>query len=286
MGYLDCVANPLGFVEALVDFWTPRHNVTIHLLDMGGIASVERDVAHVLACDVLGVECTDDHWLPDFEEPFIENARSGDPELIDKELEAMEWILQQQDCAYRQQIMAFTKASTTTPHLQLYYADKFWDSCEEHDLGSSSFSNTTYLLDLLQSQAGCGHLSQNTIDDLRSQSRTTNPLNQVTTEPSRQPIHEPGVPVALNMEISLGLGTSHLVEPWDSQVFSSYDTKLYASSSQVMAVFTVMMVFVGFLFRRLKIPYPLPGRRWDVRVRDASTTKRYDTVKKKDCIGN
>lgn len=261
--YLDCVANPLGFVEALVDFWTPRHNVTIHLLDMGGIASGERDVAHVLACDVLGVECTEDHWLPDFDEPFIENARSRELELTDEELEAMEWLLQQRDCSYHQRIMKFSKASTTKPHLRLHYAEKFWDACEVQNRVSRSFSNTTYLLQLLQSQVGCGQMPYNAIDELRSQRTSTNPLNQVTTEPSRQPTDQASLFMVL--EDSFVGGNPELIETWDSHLFSPYEHNLCASSSHVMAVFTVMIAIVGYLFRRLKFPHT--GRRCDVRIR-------------------
>lgn len=264
--YLDCVANPLGFVEALVDFWTSRHNVTIHLLDMGGIAQAERDVAHVVACDVLGVECTENHWLPDLDEPLVENVRSGDPELTDEELDAMEWVLQQRDCSYHQQIMEFSKASTATPHLRLHYAEKFWDSCEAHHRNASIFTNTTFLLELLQSQAGCGPLSPIAIDDMRSQRTKTNTLNHATTDPSVQPDHQPGV--FLNLENSLGLGKAEtVVKTGDSPPFPPHDPKLYASSSHVLVLFLLTMVVVGYLFRRLQPPHPWTRRRWEVRVR-------------------
>jgi len=190
--YLDCVANPLGLVAALLETF-PTERTTVYIMDMQGIAEVNRDVGHVIACDVLEVPCTTQHWLPNLENtPIKLNERSGHPGLTSSQLEDMGWLLRQRDCSYRRQLQEYvsigtsnnshTKKNTSLPSstLILHYADTIWDGCdddpdddeeeeqeEEGNAGVPSFPsrdrfvrNTTWLFEHLQSQVGCGPLSR------------------------------------------------------------------------------------------------------------------------------
>jgi len=196
---LDCVANPLGLVATLLEAF-PTERTTVHLMDMQGIANVEMDVGHVIACDVLEVPCTTQHWLPNLDNiPISLNTRVGDSGLTSSQLEDMGWLLRQRDCSYRRQLQrhVFTGRdnnsnkddSSSSSMLILHYADTIWDGCddddeeegEEHDEFSSFLSgdhhvrNTTWLMEHLQSQVGCGPLSRTALEDLRRQHQESKP---------------------------------------------------------------------------------------------------------------
>jgi hypothetical protein len=192
--YLDCVANPLGLTKALLEYWNDyQHrtanvaNVTVHLLDMQGIAQVQRDVGHIVACDVLGVKCTANHWLPQVqEEPILQNAKSGNPGLSKEQLLDLEWILRQRDCWYRAGLEKWATTSSSSsstaasaPRLKWHYAETLWDQCD--DDGLARFANTTFLLDVLQSQVGCGTMSASSLHHLRLRRQA----NRTTTSTKR-----------------------------------------------------------------------------------------------------
>ena len=80
------------------------------------------------------------------ENPILQNKKTGNPELSRIQLEDMEWALRQRDCGYRDFLWQH-------PHLQVYHGEMMWNNCENVQ---SSFVNTTFLLDLLQNQMGCG----------------------------------------------------------------------------------------------------------------------------------
>ena len=138
--YLDSVANPLGLVQ---HFRKQGWNVT--LIDMMGVARDRRDVAHVVACEVLKVPCHDG-WL-DGPEQIFQNTKSGDPGVSDQQLIEMEWLFRLRDCAYRESL-------EQDPGLQILHRYSLWHGCPES--APKSLLNTTLLLNLLQNQVGCG----------------------------------------------------------------------------------------------------------------------------------
>jgi hypothetical protein len=149
--YLDCVANPLGLVQALL-----QQQWAVRLLDMEGIAHQKWDVGHVLACHVLQVPC-EDHWLPGMHRPMFVNTKTGNPELSQHQLNDLEWALRQRDCGYRTYLESHTSTTTTMNHLlQVYEGETLWEGCDHDSTDALVFTNTTFLLDLLQSQMGCG----------------------------------------------------------------------------------------------------------------------------------
>ena len=198
--YLDCVATPLGLVAALLEAFsadssfsssssttsTRTTRTTVHLLDMQGIAALHRDVGHVVACDILQVPCTDHHWLPQIDHPIVQNSRSRPSGLTMDQLDDMEWILRYRDCSYRRQLLSpppppllVAQPPGSTPNasassLFLHYAETLWEGCEEVDDDDDDDDsmyrygrNTTWLLEYLQSQVGCGPLPATAIGEWR-----------------------------------------------------------------------------------------------------------------------
>ena len=208
--YLDCVANPLGLVTALLEAFpstTTSTTTTVHLLDMQGIAALHRDVGHVVACDILQVPCTDHHWLPQIDHPIVQNSRSRPSGLTMDQLDDMEWILRYRDCSYRRQLLSpppppllVAQPPGSTPNasassLFLHYAETLWEGCEEVDDDDDDDDsmyrygrNTTWLLEHLQSQVGCGPLPATAIGEWRRRTalrrRTKNERPGVARSPA------------------------------------------------------------------------------------------------------
>jgi hypothetical protein len=115
--------------------------------------AADLDVSHVLACDMLGdVPCLDG-WVEGMAHPQRLNQKFGNPGITQHQLEEIEWFFIQRDCA-------FQKASANQPNLQVHYGVTMWEHCNDPHPG---FGNTTLLLELLQSQVGCGGTDSNTI---------------------------------------------------------------------------------------------------------------------------
>lgn len=266
--YLDCVANPLGLVEALLNFWdqqleifvssSTKPKIAVHLLDMEGISSLNRDVGHALACDVLEVNCTTDHWLPNVERPILKNVKSGNPELTDAQMDGMEWLLRQRDCSYRPTLVQATKRSEQNSQktlLYLHYADTLWDACFNQD-SASILTNTTYLLDLLQSQVGCGSLPKTAISDLQESQRqqdeaALHPLDKTirSTLPQAQTQRSPSNPTAM------------IYNQGSISSYESHGDIMQTARTQLLALCIIVMLVLGFFFKRLKCRNAVAQRR-------------------------
>jgi hypothetical protein len=147
--YLDAVSNPLGLVRA---FRANSWKVT--LIDMAGVANDQMDVAHVVACEVLKVPCQNG-WVGGVVEQILQNTKTGDPEMTLQQIEGMEFLLRQRDCAYRDEL-------EQDNGVQILHKFALWDGCDApssvSSLSSNSlaeYRNTTFLLKLLREQMGC-----------------------------------------------------------------------------------------------------------------------------------
>ena len=137
--YLDSVANPLGLVQA---FRSNKWKVT--LIDMGGVEERRLDVAHVIACEVLKAPCVSG-WLEGLEQ-ILQNKKTGDPGMSEEQLEEMEWILRQRDCAYQENM-------ERDDGITILHRHSLWKDCTSPN---PDFLNTTFLFNLLQTQMKCG----------------------------------------------------------------------------------------------------------------------------------
>jgi hypothetical protein len=305
--YLDCVANPLGLVTALLEAFpsTPTTTTTVHLMDMWGIENLHRDVGHVVACDVLQVPCTEDHWLPNIEQPIRQNNRSKHAGLTQSQLEEMEWVLRYRDCSYYHQLHQHELLSPSS--LSLHYADTIWDGCNPPTTSSTDSTtsgaddydsdgieryarNTTWLMDLFQSQVGCGTLPPTAIMHLiwkekRTQKRAgsanrdtarmprTVPLKTRSTT-STEPIIRGGITGGGG---ALGLTRSRASADPSSpsqQGNEHHDLLKHTATAQVATLLLLLVAFTGTVFRRVKCrtiqpPQRLANRRQSMSRRGA-----------------
>ena len=145
--YLDCVSNPLGLVQALRKNQKNQFNAT--LIDMGGVEHQSMDIAHASACHVLNVPCTPDGWVRGINHTLVVNTKTRSIELTDREFEEMEWLFRKRDCAYAQELQ-------NDPGVTILFPHTLWKDCnkEESDI-HHQLLNTTFLMQLLQSQYQC-----------------------------------------------------------------------------------------------------------------------------------
>ena len=183
--YLNSVANPLQIASYILH--ERIRNVT--LIDMSGVADAQLDISHVIACRILRVECLDG-WVKGLEHTvWRSNARSLDPQLDDSQINELEWVLQQRDCAYRDELEPYIEEGS----LALLHRHLLWKDCDKFSYETQkSFRNTSYVLELLQSQVGCGPLASNAsqrttyISDMMQRSRAMhNNQTSAGTVPSR-----------------------------------------------------------------------------------------------------
>jgi hypothetical protein len=146
--YLDSVANPLGLVQAF-----RSNNLPVKLIDLGGVTELGLDVAHVIACEILKVPCVGG-WLEGLEQ-ILQNKKMGDPEISEKQVREMEWIFRQRDCAYQAKLQA-------DDGIEIFHRHSLWEDCPTPAV--ADFANTTFLLNLLRAQIGCGDGSVNASD--------------------------------------------------------------------------------------------------------------------------
>jgi hypothetical protein len=147
--YLDCVANPLGLVRELLR-QDKDWNVT--LLDMGGIAKKGLDIAHVSACDILNVPC-DQGWVKGIDRVLQHNVKTKPLENVTlQQVAQMEEWFRLRDCAYQAELLLFE----TKQQLTILHQDSLWQNCSSSSPRlSKQLLNTTWFLQLLQSQFNC-----------------------------------------------------------------------------------------------------------------------------------
>jgi hypothetical protein len=271
--YLDCVANPLGLVQALLQQQPQQppqnnnHNNNhwkVDLMDMQGIATQGLDVAHIIACQVLQVPCTSEHWLEGIERPILRNKKIGDPGLSLEQLDDLEWILRQRDCGYRSYLQHH-------PNLQVHYGDTLWEGCDDDDeiISSSSFSsslfvNTTFLLELLQSQVGCGSGSGNNKNMIRQwrhpQQPTTTTKVLLPEAPTTKVLlkKQPHLPLLLVSDEDSGkvLTANNVANknssPKEVAANNKDDPMLQSAKSQLYGLYLLLLFVIAYFFRHLK----------------------------------
>lgn len=177
--YLDCVANPLGLTLHLLSNLPP--NVKVSLVDMGGVAEKGLDIAHVSACQILGLPCSA-HWVRGINRTLVVNPKSRQLEGVSTaQLDEINWLLQQRDCSYQQPLDEFQRQG----RLEILHSlDLTWGHCQI-EAGSSkqeifgSFQNTTFLVEVLKSQYLCQSDQALNLTEMMAQSNLTADLHGV-----------------------------------------------------------------------------------------------------------
>jgi len=96
LGALDSLA----LAEMLLD-----NGLRVILIDSSGIIHEGYDISSVMACDVLGAECTSDKTLKELQsEPLVKNVKvdkNYNLNVEEKELDAMDKVMRQYDCKFQ-----------------------------------------------------------------------------------------------------------------------------------------------------------------------------------------
>jgi hypothetical protein len=122
------------------------------------------NVPHVIACNVLKVPCQNG-WVERLEHTVWHlNSRTGDPGLTAQQLDNLEWLFRQQDCAYCDKLLILERTHNKNTNisnndgwtLTILQNDTLWQDCDQYDdhFQQSLRKNTSHLLYLVQSVGG------------------------------------------------------------------------------------------------------------------------------------
>jgi hypothetical protein len=105
--------------SSMLSLW----NVT--LIDMGGVDKAGLDISHVIACQVLQVPCTKNGHVQGLEHKHLHsNRREADPGLTVEQLDELEWLFRQRDCAYAQDLVS-------DPGVTVLFRDSLWEESQK-----------------------------------------------------------------------------------------------------------------------------------------------------------
>jgi len=128
----------------------------VKMIDMGGVDRDGTDVAHSVACDVMGGKCDDNGWVKNHDEVFSNAALEYDfDHLSEKEQEASEKLFRYRDCAFQESLAG-------NPAFSIVRRDSIWEDCkhdEDHEWIYQTFRDpdegTRLMYDGLLSQIDC-----------------------------------------------------------------------------------------------------------------------------------
>eukprot|EP00934_Nitzschia_sp_Nitz4_P008258 Nitzschia sp. Nitz4//scaffold63_size106090//58301//59884//NITZ4_004394-RA/size106090-processed-gene-0.127-mRNA-1//1//CDS//3329555987//8248//frame0 len=110
--------NPLHAAEAyLAEGWK------VKLIDMGGVEADNREVTHVISCDILTGECNDGQlFCHRTDNPHEEETSADLEDLSTSQKKDAEALFRNRDCA-------FERALTKNPNFEILYKDSIWSEC-------------------------------------------------------------------------------------------------------------------------------------------------------------
>jgi hypothetical protein len=148
--YANSVANPLGLAVEL-----RKHGWPVVLVDLEGVATAGLDPAHTIACEILNAPCHEG-WVkglsrqPSAVHPQATRPMTG---LSQVQLDEIEWIFRQRECAYRH--ILWDDAGVQI----LQRGNSIWADCSTKPTEwQRSLLNTTTFLEELYAQVGCSKL--------------------------------------------------------------------------------------------------------------------------------
>eukprot|EP00980_Cylindrotheca_fusiformis_P021225 scaffold8161_cov111-Cylindrotheca_fusiformis.AAC.2 len=151
---MNSAMNPLGMTQYIRE----QTGWNVVLIDLAGVQTVGADVSHVIACEVLGnTDCQNgfvsDRYNKTFHLNHVEMDLCG--ELDDDQMEALEVLFRQRDCAYQEEL-------TKDPGVYTLLQSTLWQGCSsDHDDVYQQLKDTTTILDLAQSEIGCQTSNKN-----------------------------------------------------------------------------------------------------------------------------
>jgi hypothetical protein len=149
--WIDTVMNPMKIASAYAE-----QGWNVAVIDYYGTTHAGRDVAHVIACEVLqGVNC-EDGWIRDLKKERISVPSYYQiDELRYTDRNELEQAFLLRDCCYKERL----RRNST---FEVYHQKKLWESCpaDRQNL-IEQLESTDFFLALLQSQQPCGSSTVN-----------------------------------------------------------------------------------------------------------------------------
>lgn len=146
--HVSTYVNPLGMALGIIQ----KYGISTTVLDMTGIAEQGMDVCHAFACSVLKVNCTSDgKWVQGLEGTvFQDNSRFADPGISKDEIQQMEQVFLQRDCAYYEELY-----NESNFHLFYRHSGLWPEDCANIQPMYQYRYNETLMLDTLRGIIGC-----------------------------------------------------------------------------------------------------------------------------------
>jgi hypothetical protein len=154
---MNTAMNPLGLAQTIRE----QTGWNVVLIDLVGVEDAGADVSHVIACEILGnTNCRDGFVYDRYNKTFhLNHADKELSSLSDGQVEQLEILFRQRDCAYKE------KLSNDHAFFTLHEST-LWQGCSpDSDDTYQQLTNTTTILNLVQSQKGCSLSNEYNISD-------------------------------------------------------------------------------------------------------------------------
>lgn len=144
--------NPMLVAESYL-----REGWQVKMIDMGGVESKGTDIAHTIACDIMGGHCDDDGWVKGHHEEVFSNKflQYDFDHLSREEIDLSEKLFRYRDCAFQEDLQ-------THPWFTVIKEEGIWTDCQhdkDHEWIYQSFrdptTGTKLFYDALLSQVDC-----------------------------------------------------------------------------------------------------------------------------------
>mmetsp|Transcript_36296 Transcript_36296/g.87525 ORF Transcript_36296/g.87525 Transcript_36296/m.87525 type:complete len:846 (-) Transcript_36296:3086-5623(-) len=152
--YLDTAMNPLKIAHAYTEL-----GLNAVVIDADGTESRRKDVAHSIACDVMGVGNCQDGWVIGLESETVDMTYSTKQlrvidALTEQQLRDLEALFLMRDCHYWLQLS--TSSSSRYGTFSTVNSRNIGDSCSREHLGVyQQLADTDFFLNAIRAQLNC-----------------------------------------------------------------------------------------------------------------------------------
>jgi len=151
--WMTTTRNELGALDSLaLAEMLLNHGLHVILIDSSGIIQGGYDISYIVACDVLGAECTINKTLQGLQsEPVVKNVKvdkNYNLNVNDEELDAMDKVMRQYDCKF-QHLMDHPNLTILYPHDLIHN----FDQCEPGILEMSRLEMKRQLVEILREKS-------------------------------------------------------------------------------------------------------------------------------------
>ena len=173
--------NPLKLAKTFLDYYW-----NVALIDLGGVQKANLDVEHVIGCEILHGDCSDngdgalflnglqgesfDKETEQYDEVQVEELSNV---LTKAEEEELERLFRMRDCAYKKLFApndgTYQPPRYSSDHFQVLYQDTLWNDCEaviNNDTIANTLMDEDYVLNAIRYQKGCNNTPVVSIEEM------------------------------------------------------------------------------------------------------------------------